>query len=91
MIALTKHASIRAQQRDFSREVCLFVAREGDVQKPARDGRRAVFISQHKVDTLASQGFNTAFLKEALRCVVVIARNAIVTVHDGAQMSRSFN
>lgn len=90
MMELTKHAAVRAQQRKLSKEVVLFVARRGDVRKPARAGRRAVFISQHLADTLAMQGFRSAFLNEATRCCVVIAGRVIVTVHNGAEHSRSF-
>ncbi len=89
-ISFPKHAAIRAQEREFPKEVALFVARFGDVRKPARAGRRAVFISQHLADTLANQGFNNVFLNEALRCCVVIDGKTIVTVHNDAEMDRSF-
>ena len=90
-ISISKHAARRAQQRNFSREVVLFVARCGDVRKPARAGRRAVFVSEHHADTLAAQGFDVAFLNKAVRCCVVLAGRAIVTVHGGSEMERSFS
>ncbi len=81
-ISFSKHAVIRAQERAFPREVVLFVAQHGDVRKIARAGRRAVFISQHLADTLVSQGFNSKFLNDALRCCVVIRGRTIVTIHN---------
>lgn len=89
-ISFSKHAVFRAQQRKFSREVVLFVARCGDVRKLAKSGRHAVFVSEHLADTLVAQGFDVALLKKALGCCVVMAGKVIVTIHDGAEMSRSF-
>ncbi len=89
---LSKHATERAEQRGFNAEIVKFVARRGDIRKPALHGRRAVFLSDHQTDLLAARGVDFIFLESARRCLVVIARSgAVITVHDGARMTRTFN
>jgi hypothetical protein len=88
-IELSKHATERAQQRGFNAEVVNFVARRGDIRKPALHGRRAIFLSDHKADLLASRGVNLGFLEIARRCLVVMAKSGVViTVHGGERTTR---
>jgi hypothetical protein len=49
-------------------------------------------MSGHRADVLASRGADFAFLENARRCLVVIAKGGVViTVHDGARMTRIFD
>ena len=90
-IQLTKHAEIRAQERGFTASVVRFVATRGDVRKLARDGRRAIFISEHLADVLAERGIDSGFLNEVRRACVILKGQAVVTVHDGSRTDRCFN
>lgn len=88
---LSKHATDRAQERGFTESAVRFVAKRGDVRKLARDGRRAVFISDHLADVLAERGIDSSFLNECRRVCLIVSGHAVLTVHDGGRTDRRFN
>ena len=89
-IQVSPHAEVRAGERGFTESVIRFVAKRGDVRKPAKNGRRAVFVSEHLADVLAARGFGMEFLRDVRRCCVIVHGQVVITAHDGNRMERNF-
>lgn len=88
---LSLHATKQAYARGFPTSVVRFVARHADVEKPAREGRKAVFVSPTKARLLGWLGLDDKAVVLVSRCCLILDGEALITVHDGADMARDFD